>query len=124
MAALLAAALVSGILLLVRPFIFSFAPPLDDSNYTVAGVLEARAKPMLVEIVLNEAHGLPGEVHRDKRVGLTSSSRRSGPMPSRWSTPGARPTTAPSRLGRIGSSTAPAAHGPTTGSRSTPPIRG
>ena len=70
-AGLLAAAVVSGILLLVRPFIFSFAPPLDDSNYTVAGVLEVRAKPMLVEIVLNEAHGLPGEVHRDNRVGLT-----------------------------------------------------
>ena len=26
---------------------------------------------MLVEIVLNESHGLPGEVHRDERVGLT-----------------------------------------------------
>ena len=71
MAGLLAAAAVSGVLLLVRPFIFSFAPPLDDTNYTVAGVLDARAKPMLVEIVLNEAHGLPGEVHRDNRVGLT-----------------------------------------------------
>ena len=71
MAGLLAAAAVGGLLLLVRPFIFSFAPPLDDTNYTVAGVLDARAKPMLVEIVLNEAHGLPGEVHRDNRVGLT-----------------------------------------------------
>lgn len=71
MAGLLAAAAVGGLLLLVRPFIFSFAPPLDDTNYTVAGVLEARARPMLVEIVLNEAHGLPGEVHRDNRVGLT-----------------------------------------------------
>jgi hypothetical protein len=70
-AGLLAAAAVSGILLLVRPFIFSFAAPLDDTNYTIAGVLEARARPMLVEIVLNEAHGLPGEVHRDDRVGLT-----------------------------------------------------
>ena len=71
MAGLLAAAAVGGLLLLVRPLIFSFAPPLDDTNYTVAGVLDARAKPMLVEIVLNEAHGLPGEVHRDNRVGLT-----------------------------------------------------
>jgi hypothetical protein len=70
-AGLLAAGAVSGILLLVRPFIFSFAAPLDDTNYTIAGVLEARAKPMLVEIVLNEGHGLPGEVHRDDRVGLT-----------------------------------------------------
>lgn len=70
-AGLLAAAVVSGLLLLVRPFIFSFAAPLDDTNYTVASVLEARARPMLVEIVLNEAHDLPGEVHRDSRVGLT-----------------------------------------------------
>ena len=71
MAGLIAAAAVSGLLLLVRPFIFSFAPPLDDTNYTVADVLEARANPTLVEIVLNEPHGLPGEVHRDNRVGLT-----------------------------------------------------
>lgn len=70
-AGLLAAAVVSGILLLVRPLIFSFAAPLDDTNYTVAGVLQARSAPMLVEIVLNESHGLPGEVHRDDRVGLT-----------------------------------------------------
>jgi len=71
LAGLLAAAGVSGILLLVRPFIFSFAAPLDDTNYTVAGVLAAQARPILVEIVLNEAHGLPGEVHRGERVGLT-----------------------------------------------------
>ena len=70
-AGLLAAAVVSGILLLVRPFIFSFAGPLDDTNYTVAGVLQARNQPLLVEIVLNEAHGLPGEVHRGQQVGLT-----------------------------------------------------
>jgi hypothetical protein len=70
-AGLLAAAAVSGILLLVRPFIFSFAAPLDDTNYTVAGVLLAQARPIEVEIVLNEAHGLPGEVHRNQQVGLT-----------------------------------------------------
>lgn len=70
-AGLLAAAVVSGILLLVRPFIFSFAVPLDDTNYTVAGVLEARAGPMRVAILLNEPHGLPGEVRRDERVELT-----------------------------------------------------
>lgn len=70
-AGLLAAAVVSGILLLVRPFIFSFAAPLDDTNYTVAGVLEARGGPMRVAILLNESHGLPGEVRRDERVELT-----------------------------------------------------
>ena len=68
---LLAAAALGGILLLVRLFLFSLAAPLDDTNYTVAGVLQARTEPMVVEIVLNEPHGLPGEVHRDKRVGLT-----------------------------------------------------
>jgi hypothetical protein len=70
-AGLLAAAVVSGILLLVRPFIFSFAGPLDDTNYTVAGILQARNQPLRVELVLNEPHGLPGEVHRGQRVGLT-----------------------------------------------------
>jgi hypothetical protein len=77
-AGLLAAAAVSGVLLLVRPFIFSFAAPLDDTNYVVVGVLAAQSRPMLVEIVLNEAHGLPGEVHRDQRVGLTVVVSRVG----------------------------------------------
>jgi hypothetical protein len=70
-AGLLAAAAVSGVLLLVRPFLFTFARPLDDTNYTVAAAAQAKNGPMLVEIVLNESHGLPGEVHSDKRVGLT-----------------------------------------------------
>ena len=70
-AGLLAAAAVGGLLLLVRPFIFSFAPPLGDANYTVASASAVRSGPVLVEIVLNESHGLPGEVHRDNRVGLT-----------------------------------------------------
>lgn len=70
-AGLLAAAGVGALLLVVRPLIFSFAPPLDDSNYTVAAALQARDGPMLVEIVLNESHGLPGEVHRDEQVGLS-----------------------------------------------------
>jgi hypothetical protein len=70
-AGLLAAAAVGGLLLLVRPFIFSFAPPLDDSNYTVAAAAQARNGPMLVEIVLNESHRIPGEVHKGTLVGLT-----------------------------------------------------
>ncbi|MDQ2853548.1 MAG: hypothetical protein M3R32_01665 [Chloroflexota bacterium] len=70
-AGLLAAAAVGGVLLLVRPFIFSFAPPLDDSNYTVAAAAQAKTGPMLVEIVLNESHRIPGEVHQGTRVGLT-----------------------------------------------------
>jgi len=70
-AGVLAAVAIGGLLLLVRPFIFSFAPPLGDANYTVASAAAIRNGPALVEIVLNESHGLPGEVHRDDRVGLT-----------------------------------------------------
>lgn len=69
-AGLLVAAVVSGLLLLVRPLLFSLAGPLNDTNYTVAGSAEADNGPMLVEIVLNEPHGLPGEVRRDQRAGL------------------------------------------------------
>ena len=67
----LAAAAVGGLLLLVRPFLFSFAPPLNDANYTVASAASIRNGPALVEIVLNESHDLPGEVHRHEAVGLT-----------------------------------------------------
>jgi hypothetical protein len=70
-AGLLTAGAVGGLLLLVRPFIFSFAGPLNDANYTVASAAVITNGPKLVEIVLNEAHDWPGEVHRDERVGLT-----------------------------------------------------
>jgi hypothetical protein len=78
-AGLLAAAGVGGLLLLVRPFIFSFAPPLSDANYTVASAAAIRNGPALVEIVLNESHDLPGEVHRDEAVGLTVVVSAVGP---------------------------------------------
>jgi hypothetical protein len=70
-AGVLAAAAIGGLLLLVRPFLFSFAPPLNDSNYTVASAASIQNGPALVEIVLNESHNLPGEVHRNEAVGLT-----------------------------------------------------
>lgn len=70
-AGLLIVAAVGGLLLLVRPFLFSFAPPITDANYNVASAAAIRNGPALVEIVLNESHDLPGEVHRDDRVGLT-----------------------------------------------------
>ena len=70
-AGLLAAAVLGGMLLLVRPLLFSLAPPIDDTNFNLVGVLQARDAPLVIEILLNEAHGLPGEVHRDERVGLT-----------------------------------------------------
>ena len=67
-AGLLTAAAVAGLLLLVRPFIFSFAPPLSDANYTVASAATIRNGPKLVEIVLSESHGWPGEVRRDDEL--------------------------------------------------------
>ena len=70
-AGVLGAVAVGALVLLVRPFIFSFAPPLSDSNYTVASAASIRNGPALVEIVLNESHDLPGEVHRNEAVGLT-----------------------------------------------------
>ena len=70
-AGLLTAAAVGALLLLMRSFILSFGGPLNDTNYTVAAAAQARNGPMLVEIVLNESHGLPGEVHSGQRVGLT-----------------------------------------------------
>jgi hypothetical protein len=70
-AGVLAAVALGGLLLLVRPFLFSFAPPLNDANYTVASAASIQNGPALVEIVLNESHDLPGEVHRNEAVGLT-----------------------------------------------------
>jgi len=67
-AGLLTAAAVAGLLLLVRPFIFSFASPLSDANYTVASAATIRNGPKLVEIVLSESHGWPGEVERDDEL--------------------------------------------------------
>lgn len=65
---LLAAVAVGGLLLLVRPLIFSFAPPLNDANYTVASAAAIRNGPALVEIVLGEPHGWPGEVRREDEL--------------------------------------------------------
>jgi hypothetical protein len=78
-AGLLAAGAIGGLLLLVRPLIFSFAPPLGDANYKVGSAAAIRNGPALVEIILNESHDLPGEVHRDNRVGLTVVVSAVGP---------------------------------------------
>src|SRR4026208_293958 len=67
-AGLFAAATMGGLLLLVRPLIFSFAPPLNDANYTVASAAAIRNGPALAEIVLGEAHGGPGEGRRDDEL--------------------------------------------------------
>jgi hypothetical protein len=66
---LVAIAVLVVVTLLVRPFIFSLASPRDDANYPLLSVSEADAGPVLLEIVLNDSHGLPGEVIRDERIG-------------------------------------------------------
>jgi hypothetical protein len=79
-AGVLAAVGVGALLLLVRPFIFSFAGPLTDANYTVASTAKIEAGPERVEIVLSERHGWPGEVKReDELFGLTIVVSTAGP---------------------------------------------
>jgi hypothetical protein len=53
--------LLLGLLLLVRPFIFSLAPPRDDSVYAVATVGELTGGPIQRELLLNSSEGLLGE---------------------------------------------------------------
>lgn len=77
---ILAAVGVGLLLLLVRPFIFSFAGPLTDANYTVASAAKVQTAPKTVEIVLSERHGWPGEVKReDELFRLTIIVSASGP---------------------------------------------
>jgi hypothetical protein len=70
-AALLAVAGLVGLMLLVRPIIFSLAPPLDDANYRLVATAQADEGVQLIEILLNEPHGLLGEVVAGERAGLT-----------------------------------------------------
>jgi hypothetical protein len=56
--------------LLVRPFIFTFSEARDDTRYPLIATAEADAGPRLLEIVLNEPHGLLGERVRDEAAGL------------------------------------------------------
>ena len=69
--AVLAIGVLLGITLLVRPFIFTLADARDDARYPLMSIAEADAGPQLLEIVLNDSHGLAGEVVRDELVGYT-----------------------------------------------------
>jgi hypothetical protein len=69
--ALLAVGILLVITLLVRPFIFSLAGPRDDRNFPVTSVSQADRGPQLIEILLNDPRGLPGEIVRDDRVGYS-----------------------------------------------------
>jgi len=69
--ALLAILLLLGITLLVRPLIFSLADPRDDARYPLLSIADADQGPQVLEVVLNDRHGLPGEVVQDELVGYT-----------------------------------------------------
>ncbi len=55
------AVVVVAFALLVRPAIFSVAPPRDDSVVTVATVTEVTTGPILRDIVLSSSRGWSGE---------------------------------------------------------------
>lgn len=59
------------VMLLIRPFIFSFSTARDDANYALVGASEIDRGARSIEIVLADSHGLDGEVVEDDRVGMT-----------------------------------------------------
>ena len=66
------AAAVVGLALLVRPAIFSVAPPRDDSAVVVATATEVAAGPIRRDVLLSRTHGWSGEREAgDGRVQLT-----------------------------------------------------
>ena len=78
--ALLGLALLLIVILLVRPLIFTFSDPRDDANYPLVATAELDAGPRVIEIVLNDRHGWPGEIVDGDRVGLTVIA---APVPGR-----------------------------------------
>jgi hypothetical protein len=72
--AIISIVLLVGVALLVRPLIFSFATARDDRNYPVAAVGDVddpADPPLLRELILNDFHGLPGEVRDGEHSRLT-----------------------------------------------------
>lgn len=65
---LLGLAVVLGIVLLVRPFIFSFAAARDDANYSLAAAGDIDNGPLLTDVLLEESHGLAGEATQEELV--------------------------------------------------------
>lgn len=66
--ALLGLGAVFAIVLLVRPFIFSFADARDDANYSLVAASVADRGPMLQDVLLEESHGLDGASLEDDLV--------------------------------------------------------
>ncbi len=68
---LLIAVMVVGVILLVRPAIFSLAPPRDDAAVVVATAAQAAAGPMRRDVILSRSYGHDGELDAgDGRVQL------------------------------------------------------
>ena len=67
--ALLGLGAVMVVVLLVRPFIFSFATALDDANHALpVSASEVDGGPVITDVLLEESHGLPGEEEQDDLV--------------------------------------------------------
>ena len=60
-AALLGFVLLVGAMLLVRPLIFSVAPPRDDSAVAVAAAADVRSSPVERDVLLSRSYGWDGE---------------------------------------------------------------
>ena len=59
------------LLLLVRPAIFSLAPPRGDTNLGIASFEELVAGPISRPVLLTESHGLLGERPEGEQIGIT-----------------------------------------------------
>ena len=71
-AAVVAFLLLLGLLLLVRPLIYSVAPPRDDSVYAVVTAASVpTTEPLVKELLLNSPHGLLGERRSGEHAVIT-----------------------------------------------------
>jgi hypothetical protein len=92
------------VILLVRPFIFTFAGARDDANYALAAAGELDDGPLLSDVLLEESHGLQGEATQDElvriRVAAAALPGRDGfSVVNAWSPANACPLTlGPDRL--------------------------
>ncbi|MEP7081719.1 MAG: hypothetical protein ABI841_01950 [Chloroflexota bacterium] len=66
------AILVAGLLVLIRPALFTFAPPRDDRALVVGAVAELGDVPIRRDLILSRSHGWSGEADAgDGRVQLS-----------------------------------------------------
>jgi hypothetical protein len=70
--------LLLGLLLLVRPLIYSVAPPRDDSVYAVATTASVpTTAPLVKDLLLNTSHRLLGERRNGEHAAITVVISRS-----------------------------------------------